>query len=200
MGKPVAARAASASTRRDFEPPAATASFFSSRRLGPLTRATTTSSSTENTSDFTMAPSSTPTAAAASAAVWVESSNWRASTATPSSAAAARKARTLRCTADETARIPGMRAWVVAGGLVEGPDGLLLVQNRRRDGSLDWSPPGGVIEVADGESVRVGLTREVEEETGIRVTEWIGPVYEVEAVAAEMGWTMRVEVHRALGY
>lgn len=93
-----------------------------------------------------------------------------------------------------------MRAWVVAGGLVEGPDGLLLVQNRRRDGSLDWSPPGGVIEVADGESVRAGLTREVEEETGIRVTDWAGPVYEVEAVAEGMGWTMRVEVHRAVAY
>lgn len=93
-----------------------------------------------------------------------------------------------------------MRAWVVAGGLVEGPEGLLLVQNRRRDGSLDWSPPGGVIEVGDGESVRAGLTREVEEETGIRVTEWAGPVYEVEAVAEGMGWTMRVEVHRAVAF
>lgn len=89
---------------------------------------------------------------------------------------------------------------MVAGGLIEGPDGLLLVQNRRRDASLDWSPPGGVIEVADGESVTDGLTREVEEETGIRVTEWRGPVYEVEAVAEQMGWTMRVEVHLAVSY
>jgi 8-oxo-dGTP pyrophosphatase MutT (NUDIX family) len=93
-----------------------------------------------------------------------------------------------------------MRAWVVAGGLIEGPEGLLLVQNRRRDGSFDWSPPGGVIEVAEGESVRAGLTREVEEETGITVTEWAGPVYEVEAVAEGMGWTMRVEVHRAVAF
>lgn len=93
-----------------------------------------------------------------------------------------------------------VRAWVVAGGLIEGPDGLLLVQNRRRDGSLDWSTPGGVIEVADGESVVDGLTREVAEETGITVEAWEGPVYEVEAVAAEMGWTMRVEVHRALAF
>ena len=31
-----------------------------------------------------------------------------------------------------------MRAWVVAAGLIEGPAGLVLVQNRRRDGSLDW--------------------------------------------------------------
>jgi 8-oxo-dGTP pyrophosphatase MutT (NUDIX family) len=89
---------------------------------------------------------------------------------------------------------------VVAGGLVEGPEGLLLVQNRRRDGSHDWTPPGGVIEVAEGESVRDGLTREVEEETGIRVTDWAGPVYEVEAVAEELGWHMRVEVHRAVSF
>ena len=93
-----------------------------------------------------------------------------------------------------------MREWLVASGLIEGPDGLLLVQNRRRNGSLDWSTPGGVIEVEEGESVIDGLTREVEEETGIRVTEWVGPVYEVEAVAPERGWHLRVEVHRAVAY
>ena len=95
---------------------------------------------------------------------------------------------------------PGMRQWLVASGIVEGPGGLLLVQNRRRDGHVDWSPPGGVVEVDDGESVRSGLTREVEEETGIRVTEWEGPVYEVQAEAAGMGWTLRVEVHRAVAF
>jgi len=83
---------------------------------------------------------------------------------------------------------------------VEGPDGLLLVQNRRRDGSLDWSPPGGVIEVHEGESVVDGLTREVEEETGIVVTQWTGPVYEVAAVAEGLGWSLRVEVHRAVAF
>lgn len=93
-----------------------------------------------------------------------------------------------------------MREWVVASGLIEGPDGLLLVQNRRRDGALDWSPPGGVVEVADGESVVDGLTREVEEETGLRVTGWEGPVYEVHAEAEGMGWRLRVEVHRATGW
>lgn len=93
-----------------------------------------------------------------------------------------------------------MRDWVVAGGLVEGPDGLLLVRNRRRDGSHDWSPPGGVVEVADGESVLDGLTREVLEETGIRVTEWAGPVYEVTAEAHGLGWRLRVEVHAAVRF
>ena len=93
-----------------------------------------------------------------------------------------------------------MRDWLVAGGIVEGPDGLLLVQNRRRNGSLDWSPPGGVIEVHEGESIVDGLTREVEEETGIQVTEWVGPIYEVNAIAEGLGWSLRVEVHRAVSF
>jgi len=93
-----------------------------------------------------------------------------------------------------------VREWLVASGIVEGPDGVLLVQNRRCNGSLDWSTPGGVIEVHEGESIVDGLTREVEEETGIRVTEWIGPVYEVEAVAEGLGWHLRVELHRAVAF
>ena len=76
--------------------------------------------------------------------------------------------------------------------------GVLLVRNRRRNGSLDWSPPGGVID--EGESVLEGLTREVEEETGLRVTEWVGPLYEVRAEAPDMGWRLRVEVHLAVSY
>src|SRR3954469_24067179 len=94
------------------------------------------------------------------------------------------------------ARIEPVREWLVASGIIEGPEGVLLVQNLRRNGTLDWSTPGGVIEVHEGESVVDGLTREVAEETGIRVTEWIGPVYEVEAVAEGLGWSLRVEVHR----
>jgi ADP-ribose pyrophosphatase YjhB (NUDIX family) len=93
-----------------------------------------------------------------------------------------------------------VREWLVASGIIEGPDGVLLVQNKRRNGSLDWSTPGGVIEVADGESVLDGLTREVREETGITVTKWHGPVYEVEAEAEGLGWRLRVEVHRALEF
>lgn len=93
-----------------------------------------------------------------------------------------------------------MRDWVVASGIVEGPDGVLLVQNRRRDGSHDWSPPGGVVEVGDGEDVRSGLTREVFEETGISVAEWAGPLYVVEAEATESAWRLRVEVFRAVTY
>lgn len=89
---------------------------------------------------------------------------------------------------------------MVASGIVEGPEGLLLVQNRRRDGSADWSPPGGVVELAEGETPVEGLTREVAEETGLIVGNWEGPVYEVEAIAPGMGWHLRVEVYRALAY
>jgi 8-oxo-dGTP diphosphatase len=89
-----------------------------------------------------------------------------------------------------------MRQWVVASGLIEGDDGLLLVQNRRRNGALDWSTPGGVVELH--ESVVDGLTREVAEETGIIVEEWTGPVYEVQAVAEGLGWSLRAEIHRAV--
>jgi 8-oxo-dGTP diphosphatase len=91
-----------------------------------------------------------------------------------------------------------MREWTVAGGLILGDGGLLLVRNRRRDGSHDWSPPGGVIE--PGESMVSGLTREVTEETGVEVLEWKGPVYEVVVEAPELGWRARIEAHRAGSY
>ena len=93
-----------------------------------------------------------------------------------------------------------MRAWVVAAGLIEGPEGLVLVQNRRRDGSLDWSPPGGVIEIHEGEAITDGLTREVREETGLVVDDWEGPVYDVEVVAEGLGWTLRAETFVARSY
>jgi 8-oxo-dGTP diphosphatase len=93
-----------------------------------------------------------------------------------------------------------VKQWVVASGIVERDGEVLLVQNRRRDGRVDWSPPGGVVEIGDGEDVLTGLTREVEEETGLRVTEWEGPVYLVDAEAADMGWHLRVEVHRAIEF
>lgn len=91
-----------------------------------------------------------------------------------------------------------MRAWTVAGGLIELDGRLLLVQNQRRDGSLDWTTPGGVID--EGEELIEGLTREVEEETGLAVARWHGPLWHVEAEAPDLGWTLRVEVHRALGF
>jgi len=88
--------------------------------------------------------------------------------------------------------------WLVAGALIEGEGGLLLVRNRRRGGREDWSTPGGVIDA--GETLLEGLGREVREETGLIVTAWDGPVYEIRAEAPGLGWSLRVEVHRALAY
>jgi 8-oxo-dGTP diphosphatase len=93
-----------------------------------------------------------------------------------------------------------MRQWLVAGGLIERDGAILLVKNLRRDGRLDWSPPGGVVEIGDGETVLDGLPREVREETGITVTEWTGPIYEVRAVAEGLGWTLRAEIHQAVSF
>jgi 8-oxo-dGTP diphosphatase len=91
------------------------------------------------------------------------------------------------------------REWTVAGAVLEQDDGLLLVRNQRRNGSFDWSTPGGVIDASD-ENVLAGLTREVEEETGLHVCSWEGPLYEVTAIALDLGWVMHCEVHRALTF
>ena len=91
-----------------------------------------------------------------------------------------------------------MRDWLVAGGLLAGPEGLLLVQNRRRNGSLDWSTPGGVID--QGETLLEGLTREVHEETGLIVAGWEHLAYEVEVDFADRDMYLRVEAHIATSW
>lgn len=92
----------------------------------------------------------------------------------------------------------GLRHWQVAGGVVADERGLLLVQNRRRNGDVDWSTPGGVID--PGETPVEGLTREVREETGIAVSAWSGPLYRVEVLAPDAGFFLRVEARRAVGF
>jgi 8-oxo-dGTP diphosphatase len=92
-----------------------------------------------------------------------------------------------------------MQEWLVAGALVEAADAVLLVRNVRRGGRSDWSTPGGVIDAEDA-TLLEGLTREVEEETGLRVTRWEGPLYEVVCEAVDLGWTLRAEIHRAVEY
>ena len=88
-----------------------------------------------------------------------------------------------------------VRDWQVGGAIVESTGGVLMVENHRRGDHVDWSPPGGVID--PGETVLGGLTREVNEETGITVRRWVGPVYEIEAIAPDLQWTLRVEAYRA---
>jgi 8-oxo-dGTP diphosphatase len=94
-----------------------------------------------------------------------------------------------------------VREWVVGGAVLLTDDGqVLLVENQRRNGSTDWSPPGGVIEVHEGESLLDGLGREVEEETGLRVTSWGGLLWSVTTAAPGLGWRLRAEVHLATAW
>lgn len=88
-----------------------------------------------------------------------------------------------------------MRRWLVGGALIRHGDGLVLVCNRRRDRSVEWTPPGGVID--RGETVLAGLAREVREETGLTVGSWSRCCYTVSVQAPDMGWNLRVEAWEA---
>jgi len=95
----------------------------------------------------------------------------------------------------DAGRLSAVKRWLVAGAVIEGAEGVLLVANRRHDGAVDWSTPGGVID--EGEDVMAGLAREVHEETGLVVAGWDGLLYGIEVTAPDLGWHLRVEVHRA---
>ena len=84
-----------------------------------------------------------------------------------------------------------LQQWQVGAGLVYSGSRLLLVRNNRGGGRVDWSPPGGVID--PGEDLVGGLTREVEEETGLQVQRWSDPIFAITAVAPDMGWELRVD-------
>lgn len=96
------------------------------------------------------------------------------------------------------AQAGAVRDWAVAGGVVLRGEQMLLVRNRRRNDSVEWSTPGGVVD--PGETMLEALGREVREETGLLVSRWDGPLYEITVDFTDLGWRLRVETYGAVDW
>ncbi|MBI03518.1 MAG: hypothetical protein CL468_05765 [Acidimicrobiaceae bacterium] len=99
------------------------------------------------------------------------------------------------------------RRWRVVGGLLVDRSMVLLVANRRgvfdrtlgrRNGRLEWTPPGGVVD--PGEEPLTALSREVVEETGLVVEGWSEVLYRVSVEFPDRDMVLGVDVHRALSW
>lgn len=88
-----------------------------------------------------------------------------------------------------------MRAWRVASAVIELDGQILLVENKRADGRVDWSMPGGVIE--PDEDPMLGLQREVLEETGLVVELWGPLLWTTLAKSNSMGFDLIAETYIA---
>lgn len=88
-----------------------------------------------------------------------------------------------------------VQAYTVASGVIVAQERLLMVQNQRRNGTLDWSTPGGVVD--DGEHVLEALQREVVEETCVVVDSWSPVLYSVEVDFVGRDLSLHAQVFRA---
>lgn len=89
-----------------------------------------------------------------------------------------------------------MQAYIVASGVIIEQGRLLLVQNERRNGSRDWSTPGGVVD--PGEEMLQALSREVTEETALLVHEWSAPLYTIDVDFVGRDMTLHAAVFGSL--
>lgn len=91
-----------------------------------------------------------------------------------------------------------VQAYTVASGIIIDRRRLLLVQNQRRNGSIDWSTPGGVVD--PGEEILEALQREVIEETSVVVESWSEMLYTVDVDFVGREMTLHAQVFRAVGH
>lgn len=91
-----------------------------------------------------------------------------------------------------------MQAYTVASGIIIDDGQVVFVQNRRRNGSLDWSTPGGVVD--PGEEVLEALGREVVEETALTVAAWSPLLYTVDVDFIGRDLTLHAQIFIAQGY
>ena len=91
-----------------------------------------------------------------------------------------------------------MQAYTVASGIIIDDGQVVFVQNRRRNGSLDWSTPGGVVD--PGEQVLEALGREVVEETALTVAGWSPLLYTVDVDFIGRDLTLHAQVFMAQGF
>lgn len=86
----------------------------------------------------------------------------------------------------------------VASGIIIDSGRIVFVQNRRKNGRLDWSTPGGVVD--PGESVLQALRREVVEETALAVDSWSPMLYSVDVDFVGRDLSLRAEIYGANSY
>lgn len=95
----------------------------------------------------------------------------------------------------DTCDTTNVQAYTVASGIIVDKQQLLLVQNQRKNGSLDWSTPGGVVD--PGEEVLEALQREVIEETAVVVEGWSQMLYSVDVDFVGREMTLHAQIFRA---
>lgn len=88
---------------------------------------------------------------------------------------------------------------MVAAAIIEGPSGILLVENRRSwQDKTEWSLPAGILD--PGETLIETAGREVTEETGLTVQDWGGLAYVVHRIFADRKIQLGVHVFAAKSY